>query len=134
MEDAMRTIERSMTRAGWLVALLAVAACGGSKPATRTAAAGGGGEGGGDTAGDDGDDPSMVGVERLDEIKQSLDRKRTAAARCLADVVNAGKVEKNSRGHLALGFVITAAGKPTGIKVLEDSLASPDLEQCVIAK
>jgi hypothetical protein len=55
-------------------------------------------------------------------------------ARCFADVLNDGKVDKNARGHLALAFVISEAGKATAMKVLEDSLESPDLEQCVIAK
>ena len=116
------------------VVLAALAAGCGRKPAP---VAPGGGGGGGDeaVAGDDqSDDLSMIAPERMDEIKTMLDRKRTAAARCFADVANDGKVDKNSHGHLALEFVISPAGKATGIKVLEDNLKSPDLERCVIAK
>lgn len=113
------------------VVLAALAAGCGSKP-VPVAPSGGDDE---VVAGDDqGDDPSMIAPERMDEIKSLLDRKRTAAARCFADVANDGKVDKNSHGHLALEFVISPAGKATGIKVLEDNLKSPDLEQCVIAK
>jgi hypothetical protein len=122
---------------GWTVVALAalaagvaLAACGGGKPAAQRPVGGGGEE----WSDSEGDDPDMIGVERMDEIKQILDRKRVAAARCLADVVNDGKIDKNSSGHLALGFVISPAGKATSIKVLEDSLDSPDLEQCVIGK
>ncbi|HVV88263.1 MAG TPA: AgmX/PglI C-terminal domain-containing protein [Kofleriaceae bacterium] len=126
----MRAIETAMVL---VLAAVGAAACGGSKPATHTEAEGGGGDtaGGG---GDEGGDPNLVDVTRMDEIKQALDRKRVAAARCLADVVNAGKIDKNAKGHVALGFVIGTDGKATGVKVLEDSLSSPDLEQCVIAK
>ena len=120
-----------------LATVLAVLAGGcGGKPAP--AAPGGGGEGDGvdeATAGDDqGDDAMLIPPERMDEVKALLDRKRAAAARCFADVANAGKVDKNSHGHLALGFVISPAGKATDVKVLEDNLASPELEQCVIGK
>ena len=115
------------------VVLAALAAGCGQKSAPVAPGGGGGDEEA--VAGDDqGDDLAMIAPERMDEIKTMLDRKRTAAARCFADVANDGKVDKNSHGHLALEFVISPAGKATGIKVLEDNLKSPDLERCVIAK
>ena len=109
-----------------------VAGCGG-KPAP-VAPSGGGGDDEAAAADDQGDDLSMIAPERMDEIKRLLDRKRTAAARCFADAANDGKVDKNSHGHLSLTFIINAFGKPTQVRVLEDSLASPELEHCVIEK
>lgn len=123
---------RASTIITWTAAAL-LAACGGSKPAAQNAGGGGGGDDG-EAVEDEGEDPSMVGVERMDEIKTMLDRKRTAAAHCLSDTINHGKLDKNARGRMALSFVISPAGKATNVKVLEDSLESPDLEQCVIAK
>ncbi len=130
----MRAIEGPSKLAVVVVAALAVAGCGGNKPAPEPAGGGGGGAEDTQWQEQDSDDPSMIGAERMDEIKAILDRKRTSVSRCLADVVNAGKVDKNARGHVALGFVIGMDGKATSIEVVEDSLASPDLERCVIAK
>jgi TonB family protein len=59
-------------------------------------------------------------------------QKRTAAARCLSDAVNAGKVSKNAHGHVALSFKITPAGKAKDITVVQSSIKSPEVEQCVI--
>lgn len=127
-----RSKAKAMATVMTITAALTAAGCGGGKPAARAPTGGDDGEGWAEP--DDGDDPSMIPPERMDEIKTILDRKRTAAARCLADAINADKIKKNARGHLALAFVINPAGKATRIEVLEDSLASPDLERCVIAK
>lgn len=133
MRATTRATKRTASRAMALAIAAAVAGCG-RKPAPVAPAGGGDGDDQAVAGDDQGGDSSMVAPERMDEIKALLDRKRTAAARCFADTVNSGKVDKNSHGHLALEFVISAAGKATGIKVLEDNLASPDLEKCVIAK
>ena len=76
----------------------------------------------------------VIGVQRMDEIKQILDRRRVSAARCLTDVIDDGKLPRNARGRMAVSFVIDEAGRATRVKVLEDSLQSPELEQCVIGK
>jgi hypothetical protein len=112
-----------------LVLTLTVLACGGrSKPAATTPS----GDDDASAADDSGGD--LVPPERMDEITALLNRKRTAASRCLADAVNAGTVGKNARGHVALGFVIGADGHATDVKVTETSLNSPDVEACVIKK
>ena len=117
----------------WSVAAAALSACGGSKPAVESPGGGGGDDEGGATVEDEGDS-SLIGPERMDQIKSLLDRKRTAAAYCLSDTINDGKLSKNARGKLSLSFVISPAGKAGNIQVLDDSLDSPELEQCVIGK
>ena len=108
-----------------------LAACGNkSKPSsTTTETSGGGGEEVEDTSGGD-----MIPPERMDEIKTALDRKRNAAARCLADAVNSGKAPKNAHGHVALEFTIGTSGHAEGIKVNESSIENPEVEQCVVDK
>ena len=126
----MRTTMIIVTALAALTAMIG-GGCGGTKPTPQT----GGGDGDGEAWTEaSADDPDMIPPERMDEIKSILDRKRAAAARCFALVVNSGTVDKNSRGHLSLSFIIDAGGKPTQVRVLEDSLNSPELEHCVIEK
>jgi hypothetical protein len=115
---------------------LVAAACGGGKKGSTTPVEAGG-DGGRDYRGDPCEDPCQNGMcppETLDAIQRSLDQKRTAAARCLADAVNSGKVSKNAHGHVALSFKIQPSGKATDITVVQSSIKSPDVEQCVIAQ
>ena len=116
-----------------LVLTLAAAACGGKSKSADTTPAGGGGD---DGAAEDGDDSGgdLVPPERMDEITALLNRKRTAASRCLADAVNAGTIGKNARGHGALAFVIGADGHATDLKVTETSLDNEGVEACVMKK
>lgn len=111
-----------------LVLLIPLAACGNkAKPADTTVV----------DDGDGSEEPSggdVIPPDRMDEIKAVLDRKRTAASRCLADAVNSGKVPRNARGHVALGFTISTTGTAEGLKVIESSIESPEVEQCVMDK
>jgi len=114
-----------------LMLVIPLAACGGkSKPAEPTATSTSDGES--DPANAEGGD--VVPPDRMDEIKSLLDRKRTAASRCLADAVNSGAVPKNAHGHVALEFTIGTDGAATGMKVIESSIDSSVIEQCVMAK
>ncbi len=93
--------------------------------------------GGRDYQGDPCEDPCSGGMcppETLDAIQRSLDSKRRAAARCLADAVNSGKISKNAHGHVALSFVIGKNGKARGIAVAQSSIKNEVVEQCVISK
>jgi hypothetical protein len=110
--------------------LFATAACGKSKPADTTPA-GGGDDDGFDDENSGGD---MVPPERMDEIKAQLDRKRTGASRCLADAVNSGKLPRNTKGHVALGFTIGTNGTAKDLKVIETSIDSEDVQRCVMEK
>ena len=115
-----------------LVLTLAAAACGGKSKSADTTPSGGGDD---DTAAD-GDDSGgdLVPAERMDEITALLNRKRTAASRCLADAVNAGTIGKNARGHVALAFVIGTDGHASDLKVTETSLDNEGVEACVMKK
>jgi hypothetical protein len=133
-EETMRTIT-PLSIAALSIGLLA-AACGGGKKDSTTPdeAAGAGGR---DYRGEESEDPCQGGMcppETLDAIQRALDNKRRAAARCLADAVNQGKVSKNAHGHVALSFKITPAGKAENITVVQSSIKSPEVEQCVIGE
>ncbi|MEZ4404545.1 MAG: AgmX/PglI C-terminal domain-containing protein [Kofleriaceae bacterium] len=109
---------------------LALSACGGkAKPADTTPADDGAGA---PTADDGGGD--LVPPERMDEITRLLERKRTSAARCLSDAVNAGKADKNARGHVSIGFTIGTGGHAQDAKVLETSIDNDTVEACIIGK
>lgn len=113
-----------------LIVGLTLAACGGSsKPAATTPTSSDGEDRAEVSEGDD-----LVAPERMDEIKTLLDRKRTAAARCLADAINRGDAPKNASGHIAVGFTIGTGGRATGAKVLESSVDNDGVERCVIEK
>lgn len=110
---------------------LSLAACGGSsRPAATTPSAGADESAADDDEGGD----NLVPPERMDEIKIALDRKRNAAARCLADAVNSGAADRNARGHVSLGFTIGTDGRAGQITVIESSLDNPTVEQCVVGK
>ena len=116
-----------------LVVVLAVAAaaCGGSKKPAATEPSGGGDD---TVATDDDSGGDMVPPERMDEITSLLERKRTAAARCLADAVNADKADKNARGHVAVSWTISTSGQAQGAHVTETSLDNETVEACVVRK
>ncbi|HUQ05672.1 MAG TPA: AgmX/PglI C-terminal domain-containing protein [Kofleriaceae bacterium] len=129
---------RTRTIAALSIGLLlsAAAACGGGKKES-TAPDEAAGAGGRDYRGEPCEDPCQGGMcppETLDAIQRALDNKRRAAARCLADAVNQGKVSKNAHGHVALSFKITPAGKAEDITVVQSSIKSPEVEQCVIGE
>lgn len=115
-----------------LSSFLLVAACGSKGGSSNTTPEGGGGGGDEEVAEDSGGD--MVPPERMDEIKSLLDRKRNAAARCLADAVNAGKVPKNTAGHVAIEFTISTGGTAQGLKVIETSIENEEVQGCVMEK
>jgi len=109
---------------------LGMLACGGGQKRGSGGPEGPGGSdevGEGSTGGDD-----MVPPERMDEIKSELDRKRSIVARCLTDAIAAGQAPKNARSHVTIAFVISPAGKAEQIKVIEGSLESPMVQECVI--
>ena len=115
---------------------LALAACGGKGKHADTA---GGGDDVGDVGdGDDGDGGGgggdvMVPPEKMDAIRIDLDRKRTAASRCLVDAVEAGKADKSAHGMVTLEFVVTTSGKPRDVKVAKSTLKAQMVEDCVVA-
>jgi hypothetical protein len=123
-------------RIGLVLLFAAVAACGGgkSKSSSTTDGVTGGGDESGNPCAEDPCTGGMCPPEVLDSIQQNLLRRRTAAARCLTEAVNAGKAPKNSHGSVALSFVIGTNGKARDVKVVKSSIQNEDVERCVIAK
>lgn len=123
-----------MTKAALVVgAIVAVAACGGKKQESTTT----------DgvtidpnaTSADETDrSGSMIAPEKMDEINRLLDRKRPVVARCLTMAVDAQELPKASRGKVTLGMTISPAGKAGSIKVINATLESKSLTDCVIER
>jgi len=75
---------------------------------------------------------NMVPPEKMDEITQLLDRKRTIVSRCLAIAVDNKELPKRSRGKVTLDIVISPSGKADTVKVINATLESKSLTDCVI--
>jgi hypothetical protein len=120
-----------------LVSLFVMAAgCGGGKKSSTTDGVTSNGDDG-DSGNPCGEDPCAGGMcppEVLDNIQQTLLRRRASAARCLSDAVNAGKAPRNSQGSVALSFIIGTNGKARDVKVVRSSIKNEDVERCVVAK
>ena len=108
--------------------LLAVfAACGGSKPV--------GPDNPGPIQGDHVEmhnDNAMMPPEKMEEIRKDLDRKQLVVSRCLAFAVDNKELPKNSKGKVTLEIVISPAGKADSVKVVNSTLESKSLTDCVI--
>jgi len=107
-----------------LVLVAVLAACGGSKKPETTPEA----EPREKPADNSG---SVVSVETMDEINHLLDRKRTQVSRCITVAVEEQEVPKNSRGKVLLKIIISPAGKASTVEVLQSSLESKSLLECV---
>lgn len=81
-----------------------------------------------------GGEGQMIAPEKMDEIKRLLDRKQNIVSHCLAVAVDNKELPKNSRGKLLVGFTINADGSSSQHKILEKSLESKTLEECVIGR
>ena len=115
-----------------LAIAILMAACGGkAKPVAEPVGptVGAGGEMHDDRVGGEG---TMIAPEKMDEIKRLLDRKQNIVSHCLAIAVDNKELPKNSRGKLLVEFKIASDGHSSGHKVIEKSLESKTLEECVI--
>lgn len=106
------------------VIVLALAACGGEQhedttpaPATGPAASGQGGD--------------QVPPDAMDEINRDLDRKRPIMSHCLAIAVDNKELPKNSRGKVTVDITIGLDGHASAIKVVNATLDSKSLTDCV---
>ena len=75
---------------------------------------------------------TMVPPETMDEIERSFRRKGDAVSRCLSFAIDNKELPKNSHGKVTLGVTISPGGKAGGIKVINASLESKSLTDCVI--
>jgi hypothetical protein len=126
----------ALVTVGSVALALAAGGCGGGgqKKQDTTPEVSGGGH---VFEGDPCSDPCNGGMcppETLDAIQRALASKRRAAARCLSDAVNDGKISKDAHGHVALTFVIGKNGKARSITVSRSSIKNPEVEQCVVAE
>lgn len=111
----------------WLV-VWTFAACGKKTPAHNTAAPTAEPAAAVDNATTD---DVVESPESLDAINTTLDRKRSIAARCLSEAIDKKELPKNARGRMTLGFTIAPNGRAVTIKVINQSLESTSLTQCV---
>jgi len=119
-----------MVKFGLIAVVVAAAACGGGKKGEST------------TVDDTRSEPTeaqptdnsanMVPPEKMDEITRLLDRKRGIISRCLSIAVDNKELPKNSRGKVTLDIVIAPSGKAETIKVINTTLESKSLTDCVI--
>ncbi len=108
--------------------LLAVAACGGGNKQVTP-------DNPGPIEGDHVEmhnDNAMVPPEKMDEIRKDLDRKQVVVSRCLAEAVDNKELPKNSKGKVTLEIVIAPGGKAQSVKVVNATLESKSLNDCVI--
>lgn len=106
------------------------------------AACGGGKKGGSTTTAEARPEPTeaqptdnsanMVPPEKMDEITRLLDRKRGIISRCLAIAVDNKELPKNSHGKVTLDIQIGTSGRTESVKVLNATLESKSLSDCVI--
>jgi hypothetical protein len=102
-----------------------LAACGGGSHADTTPAPPAG-------------DPATAGAsdqvppEAMDEINHDLDRKRPIMSHCLAIAVDNKELPKNSRGKITLDITIAPGGQASNIKIVNATLESKTLGECVI--
>ncbi|HET9619766.1 MAG TPA: AgmX/PglI C-terminal domain-containing protein [Kofleriaceae bacterium] len=101
-----------------------LAACGGSQhpdaapaPADPAAAASGG---------------DQVPPEKMDEINRNLERKRPIMSHCLAIAVDNKELPKNSRGKMTVDITIGPDGKASDVKIVNATLESKTLGECVV--
>ena len=121
-----------MTMGKLLLVCAVLVACGGKKPEPVPVTGGTIGPGGemhDDRVGGEG---AMIAPEKMDEIKRLLDRKQNIVSHCLAIAVDNKELPKNSRGKVTIEFSIGTDGRSSGHKVIEKTLESKTLEECVI--
>jgi hypothetical protein len=113
-----------------LFAVVLVAACGGKKGDTTPK------DNGGWLGGPHEDAPDqsgqMVPPEKMDEIERLLDRKSNIISKCLARAVDNKELPRNSRGKVTLDIRISPAGKADTVKIINASLDSNSLHECII--
>jgi hypothetical protein len=120
---------RSWIGAGCAFAAASLAlGCGGGQPAASAPTLGAA-EAAPPAAGDD-----VVPADKIDEIRKSLDRKRPVVARCLASAIDNQELPRSASGKITLDIVISPAGKAESVKVTRSTLASKQLESCVIGR
>ena len=110
----------------WILVSVLLTACGGGKKAAQEPAERPAAVEQQDQAGE------MIPPEKMDEIQSMLARKQNIMSRCLADAVDAKELPKNSRGKITLEIVIAPSGAPEKVAVINSTLESEKLKDCVM--
>lgn len=113
-----------------LLAVAVMAACGGGQDRSSSVpvAASAGAASEEARTGED----ELIPPEKLDEIRAQFDRKRDMVSRCYPQAIAAGQLARNARGYVTVGLSIQPDGSPRDVKVLEATLSSPVLADCVL--
>lgn len=84
---------------------------------------------------DAGDDTgaSMIPQETLDEIKSTFNTEAGVVSHCFPKAVDAGELKPTDKGYVTVGLTITPDGRPSNLRVLDASLKSKTLQQCVLS-
>jgi hypothetical protein len=77
-------------------------------------------------------DQAMVPPETMDEVQRLFRRKGDAVSRCLSFAIDNKELPRNSHGKVTLGVTISPGGKAGGIKVLNASIDSKSLNECIV--
>ena len=110
---------------------LSLAACGGDGGREAEEPETGGGAAAQEPA-DEGD--VLIPEEKFVEIQALFDRKQPIVSRCFPRAVEAGELPEDAVGYVTVGLVITRSGQPTNVRVLETSLQSELLNECVTGR
>ena len=118
------------TRTTWLLMIAGLAlGCGGKQAATP----GSGGDGT-ERAEAPASSGEMVPPEKIDEIKRSLERKRSVMSRCLAIAVDNKELPRNAAGKVTVEIVIAPSGTAESVKIVRATLESKMLSDCVVSR
>jgi hypothetical protein len=109
---------------------VALAACGGKGKKEDTGPEEDNG-GGGAVVDDPGSD-GMTPPDKLDQIRNLLDRKRNTASRCVEQAIDGGDPMKSTTGKVTLQFVIARSGHARDISVVRASATSERLQSCLV--
>jgi TonB family protein len=100
-----------------LVAL--VAACGASAPPPAAAVKPAAGA-------------ASVSPEKYAELAAYFQKKRPLVVTCYNNAITNRKLSEKAQGRVTLMMQITAAGRPQGVRVSDSTLASPDVDACLV--
>jgi hypothetical protein len=75
----------------------------------------------------------LISPEAYDELRSTFERKRPMVARCYAEAMEKGTLDKAAKGRVTLGLAISARGKVSEVHVTNTTLKSDEVESCVVA-
>ena len=80
---------------------------------------------------DNGGNNAEISGELLDELKRFFDRKRRVVTRCYSDALQAGQLNVD-QAHVTIGLRVLPGGRADKVHVVNSSVTSAALTDCVI--